>query len=294
MIEQKSSIRKELKGLKRALKEFESKVYSPELQTLSKKRLEYKNGVQMKFNDYWDYFSGMASAKGIDLSKYPDILKLSQAMTLEKEIDFKKAGLERDTLIELLTKKLPSAELEKLILKVLEFKQNHITPAEFCYSLSRFAQTAGLDSALYKNMILYARYVTAFENIDLIAIFEELESFENELKEKLFVNDDERTLSKLSRSVSVLSDLLDTSLNSKDYEFYLANRKDCEIGAIENVFGDLAVKYSVAFAAYADFEVLKKAIPSAERFYTLAKKRNQILLDNTLKRMKEENVHMRL
>ena len=41
-----------------------------------------------------------------------------------------------------------------------------------------------------------------------------------------------------------------------------------------------------------NFTTLKTAIPSAQRFYKLAEQRNQALLQNTLKRMKSENVHV--
>jgi hypothetical protein len=158
--------------------------------------------------------------------------------------------------------------------------------------LSQFAVKNAQDPKDYRNMILYSKYLTAFEDIDLIQIFDEVENFETEVKEQFFQNDDERSLSKLSHLVNVLSELLDTSLNSKDYQFYLKNQKDCEIGNIQKTLEDLSGKYPVPYSSYVNFDILKNAIPSAEKFYTLASKRNEAMLKNTLERMKKENVHL--
>ena len=291
LIDKKLVIRKELKGLKRAVAELESKVYSPKLLELTHRKLLHKNG-DIKFTEYWDGFSRLAGENGVDYAKYPNLKKLASTVDLEKEIDFKKAGTERDALIEELGAKLSKLELEKLVLQALQYKQNKITPGTFHYFLSQVSQGARINPLQYKNVILYSEYVVLYENVDLITIFDEVENFENELKAKLFTNDDERSLADLTHCVNILSQLLDTALTSKDYEFYVANERACEIESLEAVFQSLGEKYKVPYETYTDFQVLQSAIPSAKRFYELATKRNEVLLKNTIERMKKENVHV--
>ncbi|MBI3252398.1 MAG: hypothetical protein HYZ52_03640, partial [Candidatus Omnitrophica bacterium] len=291
IIDNKKEIRAQLKGLQRATRDLEAKIYPQDLLELTHTKLLHKNG-EVKFTDYWKYFSQKAKEKGVDYTKYPNLQKLAETVELEKDIDFRKAGVERDALIEELGKKLPKPELEKLVLMALQFKQNKVTPGQFHYYLAQVSRGKNIDPAAYKNIILYSQYVVLYESIDLIQIFEEVESFENEVKEKYFTNDDERVLSRLTDCSRILSRLLDTTLDAKDYEFFSKNSAECEIAAIRSGFGALGAKYRVPVESLADFDVLEKAIPSARRFYEIATERNKILLDNTLKRMREEKTHV--
>ena len=291
LVDKKLTIRVQLKGLKRAIHELEAKVYSPALLELTNHKLLHKNG-DIKFTEYWDYFSRTAKSMGVDYEKYGNLKKLAATVDLEKEIDFKKASLERDALIEELGAKLPKPELERLVLQALQFKQNKITPGAFHYFLSQIAQGANINPMQYKNVILYSQYVVLYESIDLIAIFDEVDRFENDLREKMFSKEDERTLARLSHCAAILSQLLDTTLTSKDYEFFVANESACEIDSLKSTLQTLGEKYKVPFETYVDFNVLASAIPSAKKFYQLASQRNQVLLQNTLKRMKEEKTQI--
>ncbi|MGH7197757.1 MAG: hypothetical protein ACREH5_03350, partial [Candidatus Omnitrophota bacterium] len=291
LIEKKQAIRQELRGLKKAVGELESRIYSADLLELSKNRLLQKNG-DIRFSEYWDYFSKMAKRHGVDYEKYPNLKKLAATMDLEGEIDFRKANTERDALINELGKKLPKSELEKLVLQALQYKQNKMTPGAFHYYLAQIAQGIELDPLAYKNIILYSQYVVHYESIDLIAIFDEVEGFENGLKEKMFQNGDERLLSNLAHCVSIFSQLLDTSLTSKDHKFYLANADACEIRGLRSAMRTLGEKYKVSHEAAVDFDKLEAAVPSARKFYELAEKRNRVMLENTMRRMRQEKTRV--
>lgn len=289
LIDKKLGIRKELKNLKATIHDLEDKVYSPKLQELVSKRLLHKQG-ELKFTEYWDYFSQLAKERKVDYAQYSNLKKLADTVELEREIDFKKASEERDTLIKELGQKLSKVDLERLVLSALQFKQSKITPGAFHYTLSQLSQGVDINPLNYKNIILYSEYVVLYESIDLIAIFDEVESFENRLKDTLYVNQDEKDLSNLTHCVTILSQLLDTSLNSKDYEFFVKNAASCEIGSIEENIGALSAKYQVEDQT--DFRTLKNSIPSARKFYELASKRNQVLLENTLKKMRQEKTNI--
>ena len=130
LIEKKSAVRKELKGLKKAVQELEGRVYSPELIELTNHKLLHKNG-SIKFTEYWNYFTKVAKEKGADFLRYPNLKKLSETVELEKEIDFKKAGAERDALIAELNGKLSKNDIEKLVLEALQYKQGKLSAGKF-------------------------------------------------------------------------------------------------------------------------------------------------------------------
>ncbi|PIU40589.1 MAG: hypothetical protein COT00_00900, partial [Candidatus Omnitrophica bacterium CG07_land_8_20_14_0_80_50_8] len=291
LIDKKLEIRNELKGLQRTIRELEMKVYSKELREFTQRKLLHRNG-DLKFTEYWEYFSRLARVKGIDYNEYANLKKLSDTVELEKEIDFKKANDERKALIQELGQKLSKADLQKLVLAALQYKQSKITPGAFHTLLSQLSQGANINPLSCKNIIFYSEYVVLYESIDLVSIFDEVESFESQLKETLFESDDERMLSKVSHCVSILSQLLDTSLTSKDYDFFVKNKNLCGIGSLKYEFQALGEKYKVPFASYTDFDVLEASIPSAKKFYELASQRNQVLLQNTLKRMKTDKTQI--
>lgn len=83
VIDHKLEIRRELKGVKRAILELEAAVYSPALRELSNRKLLHKNG-DIKFTEYWEHFSALASANGVDAGKYANLKKLVSTVELEK------------------------------------------------------------------------------------------------------------------------------------------------------------------------------------------------------------------
>ncbi len=291
LVEKKVVVRQELKGLQRALHELETKINSPELIDFARHKLLHQEG-SFKFTEYWDYFSQKAKEKGVDHTRYPNLQKLSQIVTLEKKIDFKKASVERGALIGELNGRLSKSDLEKLILESLRFKQNKTSSGRFHELVATLSQKTGISPESYSNIILYAEYAVIYESIDLLSVLEETAAFENDIREKIFRNDDERQLSNLVHSISILSQLADTTLSSKDYEFFVQNEASCEIASIRRVLRTLGDKYQVPAQSYANFEILENAIPNAKQFYKLATLRNQALMENTLKRMKKSGVHV--
>ncbi|MBI2095681.1 MAG: hypothetical protein HYT89_05895, partial [Candidatus Omnitrophica bacterium] len=291
LVERKTAIRRELKGLRRAVRELEDKVYSPGLKALSENKLLHKNGG-IQFTDYWARSEALAREKNVDIRRFPNLSKLVEAVGLEKEIDFRRAGAEREALVSELNRRLPKPELERLVLEALQFKQNKITPGAFHYTLAKMAEAARIAPEAYSHIIRYAQYAALYESIDLIAIFDEAERFEESLKEKLFRNDDERLLSRLGHCASILSQLLDTTLTSKDYEFYAKSGGSCEVESLRRDLQTLAEKYRTPVGTYVDFDALEKSLPDARRFYELATRRNDKLLRNTLARMKGEGTHV--
>ncbi len=65
VVERKTEIRAQLTNLRKALAALEDKVFSPALKEMVSRKLLHKNG-DIKFTDYWDYFSKIAAEHGID------------------------------------------------------------------------------------------------------------------------------------------------------------------------------------------------------------------------------------
>lgn len=291
LVEAKPALRRELKILGGTLRALEGKVYNPALKELNLRKMRRASG-EMKFNEYWEYFSGLAVRHEVSYKKYANLKKIVEALSLEKRIHFEKASIERESLIKTLSAALPPNELEELIRWMLEFKQGKISSADFYRGLIWRAQALPVDPAGYENVRAYSEYTALYESIDLISIFDEAEKFENEIRQTLFVSEDEKELTRLSSFVEILSRLLDVTLGAGEYDLFRSNRSFFKISEIRRRILNFSSKYQVEAARDIDFDVLERQMPDAEEFYELASKRNEILLQNTLKKMRKDHARV--
>ncbi len=291
LVDAKQDIRAELQGLRAALRELEDRVYSPELKDITSNRLLHKNG-EIKFTEYWLAFGRLASRARVSYAKYPNLRKLARAIRLERQIDFARAGTERESLMRDLEKVLSRPRLEKLVFNAIRYKQNKMTAAAFHRVLFSIAGKKRINAAGFLNLRLYGRYAALYDGIDLLAVFDEVERFESQIRNKFFRNTDEKELSRLTCAAAILSRLLDTGLSGKDYEVLKADPAAYDLDAVQSAFLSLCRKYGLTRSEPVRFDFLKSQLPDARKFYELASDRNQALLQNTLKRMKKECVHV--
>ncbi|MDP2928778.1 MAG: hypothetical protein Q8O01_01770, partial [Candidatus Omnitrophota bacterium] len=211
------STKKDITNLTAALDGLKSKIYSPDMMSLDKNSILHKDG-KLSFSDRWELINNLASKSGVKYQQYENLTKLVESLELEKGMDFQKANKERDALIDTLSKSMPKQDLEQLVLKSLSFKQSKISQGEYYVFLQELARRYGVDPEPYKLLIAYTDYITLYESIDLIEIFEEVRNFEDSVKEKLFENSYQRRLHDFSRIVSLVGDLYELKLTNGDVE----------------------------------------------------------------------------
>ena len=162
---------KNIGAILRTLGALESRVYSKDLKQLNKNSILHHDG-KLAFTSHWDFISKLARRNNIEIVIFENLSKLLKSIDLEKEIDFRKANEERKLLIDELSKVLPKRELEKLVLESLSFKMGKISQAEFHQYLVRLSEDIEISPEPYSNLIKFTRYITVYEDIDLIALFQ--------------------------------------------------------------------------------------------------------------------------
>ncbi|MDP3789957.1 MAG: glucan biosynthesis protein, partial [Candidatus Omnitrophota bacterium] len=277
----------DIEGLSKALKTLQDKIYSKDLKELESNSVLHKDG-KIGFSDRWSLVSGLAARAGLDYRKYPNVSKLVESLKLERGISFEKANKERDNLIDILSKTLPKQELEQLVLRSLSFKTGKISQGEFYIFLQDLARKYGIDPEPYKDLITYTEYITLYESIDLLEIFEEIKDFENAIEEKLFTNDDQRKLHDISRCVGYINDLFELKLTNGDFGYLTKRLETCSSQATASFVRDASAKYNIPLEGDYDIGRIFDSIPQALDFYRTAEKRNAVMFSNTIKRMTEE------
>ena len=281
------SNKKGIADLTSALDNLKEKIYSGDLLLLDRNSVLHKDG-KIAFSERWDLVSRLAAAQGMTYEKYANLSKLVESLKLEKKIDFEKANKERDALVDILSKKMLKADLEQLVLKSLLFKQGKISQGDYYVYLQELAQRYSVDPEPYKSLIIYTEYITLYESIDLLEIFEEVRKFEDSIKEKILKNDYQRKLRDISRLVSLISDLYELKLTNGDISELTEAAKNITTEDIAAFIKAASLKYSVAIEGGYDLSAIFSGIQPALTFYRTAEERNSAMLTNTINRMQKE------
>ncbi len=273
------------------LEELSKKVYSSGLKALEDASKLHKEGG-IGFSDYWGTIEKIAAKKGISTEKYTNITRLIQTIKAEKEINFIKANNERKRLIDELSGTLNKKDLEILVLESIQFKQNKISQADFHWHLINLASSYGLNADGYEDLAKFVKYVSSYEQIDIFSLYKEISGLEENIRSKLYRNNDERRLSEWIRFAGLLKGLYSAELDNDGYLSLTVQRDEFNSEKCAEFIKGTCRKYVVSIEEGYDLGNIFKGISKALEFYRIAESRDSAMLSNTLRRMHEEGKHV--
>ena len=273
--------------LRRSLSALENALYSPEMLDLNKNGVLNHNG-NVRFGDRWQEISSLADKLGVDYRGYAPIQNLIKVMALEKTIDFNAANTERETLLDILSKRVDRSVLEKLILESVNYKMGKISQGSFSSYILDTARKAGVDVEAYKNLLRYADYMLIYEALDIDALKDSIQSLESGIREKIFRNDDERQLYALTRQCDILNDLFEVKLSSASLDYFKKKSGEFKPEVFKKFIQEQSARHRIGVDSALDVDAVFAGISEAMKFYESAEKRNQVILANTVRRMKAE------
>ena len=288
LLNNKEKIESDLKGLSRTLEVLGERIYSVELKEVLKNDILAEDS-SLSFTKKWEHLKDLAKEKGIDFAVYPNLRILSEVSELEKEINFNKANVEREELLTRFQDVLSASDFENVVLQSLNFKTGKISDSEFHFFLNETAHHAGIGPAGYPHLVRYTRYLLLFETLDISRLFGEFGTLGEKIKNAYFGSEDERALNELQKVSQVLVAVLSGNASSDEVAFLDSDPERFDPAAIETKISELAEKYHTPLYNGMNFKEMFRALPTARRFYGLAEKRNQALIQNTLKKMKAED-----
>ena len=288
LMEKKIECIDSIEGLIRTLEALEPKIYSRDLLQLNKNSILHRDG-KLSFTAHWDFISKLARRNDIQTIIFENLSKLLKSIEYEKDIDFKKANEERKILIDELSKALPKRELEKLVLESLSFKMGKISQVEFHQYLIRLSEDIKLSPTPYSNLIKFTRYIATYEDIDLIALFGEVEEFEDYIREKISKTDEERTLYNLTKTTRTIKKLFEIALTNNDYDFIISKKRYFNRALLSEFIKNGYLKYKLPFEHTYDLDVIFGNMDEAIKFYNIAQQRNDVMIANTIRVMKKHS-----
>ena len=280
-------------NIKSILDEFKSKVYSQELKELDDNIQAYKK-EEMDFGEYITYLNALIEKHALKQKDHTNFTKLTSVLKKEADIDFLEVDNQRSEYVEKLSNELKKNDLSELLDKSLYFKIGKLGANEFytyLETLSLREDTTPLNEE-YSQLAKYIEYIKLYSTIDNIPLFEEIDSIEKSLKEKLFTTDIQRKVDNLSYTLDVVNDLFNLKLTKETLSFYRARRKESSASYFINFISENAPKYGIKYKFDPAFRSIDAELPSLEKFYQLAEERDSVLVENTVRKMKQDRAKL--
>jgi len=311
-----------VKTISEAAANVKPKVYTKALQELDEKRIGFKE-EKVTLNEYVNYLNALAKPQSaakknwfariwemiliflskiglikytppsrIDLAAYPNYKALMSSMEIEKGIDFAEVEKERADVIDLLSKKLNQNDLSELLNKSVDFKAAKITQAQYHSYLKDIMAKSKIGMKEYPNLNKYVQYVSLYEKIDSAALFKEMKALQSAIEQALAANEEQKRLLAIAKNLELMTEFIDLELTPDDFDYFKQNEGEFNAAAWVRFLNDQLAKYKLTQRVPENAGSIEKIIPHLKNFYTIARKRDDIFLNNTRKYMNEEGVNL--
>ena len=272
--------------LKVVLAKLKKLIYSKELLSLDRKMIQQKE-KEIKFADYVKYLRNVAKSKGVDIKKYENFKILAEVLRFEKDIDFDVVNEERSQLIDELSKKLSKKELSELVNESLAFKLGKVDTNSFYSYLGKLARDNKISlSKKYNNLARYIVYSRIYGRMDNEDLFNEIDLLTAALKDKMFVNEDQRKLDTLWKNLNIILGFINIELTNKEYEYYFAYKDDFAPEKFTSFINKNSTRFGLNYNIGETPSELSYIFPKLTEFYEIALKRDKILVKNMFRGMR--------
>ncbi len=277
-------------NIKSILDKFKQKVYNKKLLMLDNQIQAYKN-EEVSFGEFTAYLNGLIAEYKIEKENWRNFNKLIEVLNLEKQIDFTLVDTQRSKCIEKLSKRLKDEKLSKLLDMSLHFKTAGIGAVEFYSYLREVVDNSyGVDFEDYPELKKYIDYMLAYNNIEHMGLFDEIDRIQDAIKNKQFMREIERDIDRLSKNIEVLKNLASLKLTTGTLDYYRKNRSAFLASNFINFITENAPRYRIKYTLNPAFRKIDAQLPDLEKFYSLALERDKILVDNTINKMNQINI----
>lgn len=276
-------------GFRAAVESLKQISYPEEVKGLELRELEVEEG-RIPLAQHYQSLAEEAGKRKVAVAdaEFPNLLRFLKASRLEKELNFKAVETERTRFLDTLTGSLPKPEMDQLLKQSLELKKGLITPASFYgYLQSHLRPEQGKE---YPTLTQYIDYLSLFEGIDHASLFNEVESLSGRVKDSYFKTKSQRKLAQTAKDVDVLDDLLALKLTPDSYDYYRTHKKEFRPDVWADDLRKLGAEQKPPKMFAFNPGLLNAAMPSMSGFYEIARARDEAMVQNALKQVKEFNV----
>ncbi|MGH7198710.1 MAG: hypothetical protein ACREH5_08245, partial [Candidatus Omnitrophota bacterium] len=285
LADKREEILEYLKTISAALAKLKRKLYPRELVSYEDKK---KNSGAGEFEARFRDLTELAQDKNIDLSVYPDLLKLIELQLQEKLIDFNLANMEQASLIEEVAKKGGEEDLKAHLQKRERMKGFKASQYAYFQKTFDLAREKGVLLSKYPHLSRYGEYLRSFSEIDLDLVLDELSQAEDKVYLELLGSEDPRLVRAIDRFLALLHTAYQIQMSTKEFNLFKANEPDFAtvpyLAFINRKLADLG--YFEDLIPYK--KLLEEGKESLEAFYDSVTRRDFAFTQNTERILREE------
>ena len=272
--------------LSMALAQLKSCLYTQKIKDIDTRRLSYDLRLT-PLNEYVNFLKSNMDDKGIADKQYPNFSKLVSAIKIEETLNFIQAEDERTKLLTELTNVLSEEDIRKLLDKGLAYKNEQLSASKYLSFVKDLALLNKINFNEYKNLNKYINYAKNYDEIKSFELFNEIEEADAAIREKLYVNDAQRKLDLLLRGIRVMERLVEIKMVNKDLAFYQKHSGALKTDAYLSFIEQQSNQFNVNVNLPLDISYLDVYIPAWVDFYQVAGIRDEAMLNNSLRILKE-------
>ncbi len=271
------------------LHDLQDQLDTPALKELDAKSRAFTE-ERLDFTDYARYVTNFAGQQHLELADSPNLSRLLQVGQLDATINLASVEREHKKLVQTLSQRLAKADLEALLKQQVALRAGRLSERQYYEGLQQLAKDAGLVVAAdagnpYANLVAYAASLRLSETLDLNQLSAELDRVVAAVKERLFATPEQRQLDELTIALDVVGDLYRAKLDQARLDYYHAHQAAFTAPSFVTFLdAHRRLTPALAQAIHGLFDDLSEQ----EAFYTLAQRRDEALIDNTLKAMDEQ------
>lgn len=291
LLEEKELNMRLVSVLREALDKLSENILSDELKLLNSNSILNSNRHGGRFTRKWREVEHIGLEHGVGHTRYENISGLLKAMEMEKRIDYDRTNRERDDVLDALASKVSRNILEEMVLKSLSFRIGRISTSQFYSYIVLLAKAEKIDPAMYSELQKYCDYVNIYESLDIGELMDEIDDYESRIRERIYRNDSERELTNLIKDVEILSNLYSTSITSGQLNYFFENKSSFSWKRFQDFIVEKYSQYGLQIPSELhEARLLFDKLNEAADFYRMAIARNQAMVNNTIARMKQDNV----
>ncbi len=271
--------RQYLNRLKQEIEAIKPYFYHKELQKFEHMKRNCHNKT-ISINTWAMFLKRATRGCSKDLeTRYPNFWRLLKVIDMEQEIFFHSIDDERDRALSYLNKTRDKEKRQEIHLVYSDFSKGNIPAAEFfAYLMAQYDNPETSE----RNLFLYTQYLQEFRLINTVDLFDETAALEEEVYQHLYENDDQKTLKEMAERCDLLLDLLDFSLQPRDYNLYISHREKFDIEAWQPFLSDKLIKMGGKELIHPPPGYQKDVYDKCAEFYAICIRRAYHFVDRTL------------
>jgi hypothetical protein len=288
LADKRAEILEYLKLIRRAVSKLKKRLYPAELALYEEKKERDGPANGGQFESGFRALMELAQSRKIDLSEFPNVMKLIELQLKEKLINFELANLEQADLVEELSKRGGADDLKAFLQKSGRMKGEKASQFTYFQNTLNIAQDKGVLMTKYPNLVRYGEYLRDFSDLDLDQILEELAAAEDKVVLSFLTTEDQKLIRAIDRYTVLLQTAYNIQMSTSEFALFKANEPD---------FGTLPylafVNRKLAEAGYfGDLipykDLIEKGKEALEAFYESVTQRDFAFLKNAERILKEE------